>query len=51
MSSNAGKYSTVNVGYARMINLFKLGTVLLVAIVLKSFINVFYWIVGGDHLV
>ena len=46
-SSNAGNYSTVNVGYVRRIYLFQLGAVLLVATVYtKSLKKLFQWIVG-----
>ena len=41
-SSNEGKYSTVNVGYVRRLYLFQLSAVLLVAIALKSIMNVFH---------
>ena len=46
MSSNVEKYSTVIVGYVLKIYLFQLAAILLVAIVLKSFMNVFHLIIG-----
>ena len=49
-SSNAGKYSTVNVGYVRRIYLLLLGAVLFVVTVIKSLMIFFQRIVGGGHL-